>query len=76
MKSQKKSYNTPLLAAGSFISLIRDGSDHISPTVINYLRDCYDHTIQIIDVLETYRELASGLTDVYLSATGNIAEFT
>ena len=59
-----------------FNSLIRDGSDHISPTVINYLRDCYDHTIQIIDVLETYRELASGLTDVYLSATGNIAEFT
>jgi magnesium transporter len=54
-----------------FNSLIRDGSDHISPTVINYLRDCYDHTIQIIDVLETYRELASGLTDVYLSATGN-----
>ena len=54
-----------------FNSLIRDGSNHISPTVINYLRDCYDHTIQIIDVLETYRELASGLTDVYLSATGN-----
>jgi magnesium transporter len=54
-----------------FNSLIRDGSDHISPTVINYLRDCYDHTIQVIDVLETYRELASGLTDVYLSATSN-----
>jgi magnesium transporter len=54
-----------------FNSLIRDGSGHISPTVMNYLRDCYDHTIQIIDVIETYRELASGLTDVYLSATGN-----
>ncbi len=38
---------------------------------MNYLRDCYDHTIQVIDVIETYRELASGLTDVYLSATGN-----
>ena len=54
-----------------FNSLIRNGSGHISPTVMNYLRDCYDHTIQIIDVIETYRELASGLTDVYLSATGN-----
>jgi magnesium transporter len=54
-----------------FNSLIRDGSDHISPNVMNYLRDCYDHTIQVIDVIETYRELASGLTDVYLSATGN-----
>ncbi|MFM7573614.1 MAG: CorA family divalent cation transporter, partial [Snowella sp.] len=54
-----------------FNSLIRDGNGHISPNVINYLRDCYDHTIQVIDVIETYRELASGLTDVYLSATGN-----
>ena len=40
-------------------------------SILNYVRDCYDHTIQIIDVIETYRELASGLTDVYLSATGN-----
>ncbi len=54
-----------------FNSLIRDGSDYIHPNVINYLRDCYDHTVQIIDVIETYRELGAGLTDVYLSATGN-----
>jgi magnesium transporter len=54
-----------------FNSLIRDGSEYIDPSILNYLRDCYDHTIQIIDVIETYRELASGLTDVYLSATGN-----
>ena len=54
-----------------FNSIIRDGSEHISPSILNYVRDCYDHTIQIIDVIETYRELASGLTDVYLSATGN-----
>ena len=36
-----------------------------------YLRDCYDHTIQLIDLLETYRELASGLTDIYLSSLSN-----
>ena len=54
-----------------FNSLVRDGSQHIDPSILNYVRDCYDHTIQIIDVIETYRELASGLTDVYLSATGN-----
>ena len=54
-----------------FNSLIRDGSEHIDPSILNHVRDCYDHTIQIIDVIETYRELASGLTDVYLSATGN-----
>ncbi|BFM39239.1 magnesium/cobalt transporter CorA [Synechocystis sp. LKSZ1] len=51
-----------------FNTLIRDNAVLISPTVINYFRDCYDHTIQIIDVIETYRELASSLMDVYLSA--------
>ncbi len=51
--------------------LIRDGSALISDDVLVYLRDCYDHIIQIIDVIETYRELASSLTDVYLSAVSN-----
>ncbi len=52
-------------------SLIRDGSDLISQEVRVYLRDCYDHTIQVIDMVETYRELASSLMDVYLSSVGN-----
>lgn len=51
--------------------LIRDGSGLIGDEVSIYLRDCYDHIIQIIDVIETYRELASSLTDVYLSAVSN-----
>ena len=33
-----------------------------------YLRDCYDHAIQLMDVVETYREIASGPLDVYLSS--------
>lgn len=52
-------------------SLIRDGSDLISPEVRVYLRDCYDHAVQVMDIVETYRELASGLMDVYLSSVGN-----
>ena len=36
-----------------------------------FLRDCYDHTIQIMDMLETYRDLASGLMDLYLSSVSN-----
>lgn len=52
-------------------SLIRDGSDFISPEVSVYLRDCYDHTVQVLDMVETYRELSSSLMDVYLSAVGN-----
>ncbi|MBU7581738.1 MAG: magnesium/cobalt transporter CorA [Nostoc sp. TH1S01] len=52
-------------------TLIRDGSDLISEDVRIYLRDCYDHTVQVMDMVETYRELASGLMDVYLSAVSN-----
>jgi magnesium transporter len=51
--------------------LIRDGSDLISPEVRVYLRDCYDHAVQVMDMVETYRELTSGLMDVYLSSVGN-----
>jgi len=52
-------------------ALIRDGSDLISPEVRVYLRDCYDHAVQVMDMVETYRELTSGLMDVYLSSVGN-----
>lgn len=52
-------------------SLIRDSGNLISDEVRLYLRDCYDHSIQVIDMVETYRELSSGLMDVYLSAVSN-----
>jgi magnesium transporter len=52
-------------------SLLRDRYPLISDDVRLYLRDCYDRTVQIIDITETYRELASGLMDVYLSAVSN-----
>ena len=51
--------------------LIRDGHPLLNERVLRYLKDCYDHTIQIIDTIEIYRELASGLMDVYLSAVSN-----
>ncbi|MEM9923028.1 MAG: magnesium/cobalt transporter CorA [Cyanobacteria bacterium P01_D01_bin.50] len=52
-------------------SLIRDSNELISEEVRIYLRDCYDHAVQVMDMVETYRELASGLMDVYLSAVSN-----
>ncbi len=52
-------------------ALIRDCSDLISEEVRIYLRDCYDHAVQVMDMVETFRELATGLMDVYLSAVGN-----
>lgn len=36
-----------------------------------YLRDVYEHTIQIVEIIESYREMASGLADLYMSAVSN-----
>ena len=36
-----------------------------------YLRDLYEHTIQVIDTVETYRDMISGMLDVYLSGLSN-----
>ncbi len=52
-------------------SLVRDESGLIGRDVHIYLRDCYDHAVQLIDVIETLRELAGGLLDVYLSSIAN-----
>ena len=52
-------------------TLMREESRYIAEETRVYLRDCYDHAIQIIDLIETYRELAGGLLDVYLSSISN-----
>jgi len=36
-----------------------------------YLRDVYDHTIQVIDTIETFRDMVSGMLDIYLSSISN-----
>jgi magnesium transporter len=36
-----------------------------------FLRDVYDHTIQVIDVVETFRDTVGGMLDVYLSSISN-----
>jgi magnesium transporter len=36
-----------------------------------YLRDVYDHTIQAMDAIETYRDMLSGMLDIYLSSISN-----
>ncbi|MGK7947012.1 MAG: magnesium/cobalt transporter CorA [Microcystaceae cyanobacterium] len=51
--------------------LIRGHYPIISDEVRFYFRDCYDHVIQLLDIVETYRELASSLMDVYLSSMSN-----
>lgn len=51
--------------------LLRDTLPGISPDTRIYLRDCHDHVIQIIDLLENYRDVSSGLTDAYLSSVSH-----
>jgi magnesium transporter len=53
-----------------FNTLVRDESGLIAPGTQVFLRDCYDHSTQIIDILESFRDLAAGLMDVYLSSLG------
>jgi magnesium transporter len=48
--------------------LIRDENELLSEETTLYLRDCYDHTVQIMDLLETYRDMTASMLDVYLSS--------
>lgn len=48
-------------------NLQRDEADFLNPETQLYLRDAYDHTVQLIESLETQRELISALQDTYLS---------
>ena len=52
-------------------SLLRDTAHYFSDEVRFYLRDCYDHAVELIDLTETYRELGADLMDVYLSSISN-----
>jgi magnesium transporter len=48
--------------------LLREPHECMSDVTRTYLRDVYDHSVQIIDLIETYREFATGLTETYMSA--------
>ncbi|MFH7320773.1 magnesium/cobalt transporter CorA [Desulfurivibrio sp. D14AmB] len=53
-------------------SLMRQDEQELIGEATNiYLRDLYDHTIQVIDTLETYRDVVAGLLDIYLSSLSN-----
>ena len=59
----------PLREAAAFlergeIQLVQDGTRL-------YIRDLYDHVIQVMDTTEIYRDMLSGLLDVYLSSLSN-----
>jgi magnesium transporter len=51
--------------------LDRSDSPLIQKQSVIYFRDAYDHAVQVIDTIETYRDMLSGMLDIYLSAISN-----
>ena len=51
--------------------LIRNEDGFFQDTTLPYLRDVYDHTVHLIESLESVRDLLAGMLDVYLSSISN-----
>lgn len=52
------------------VGLLREETTLVTPSTRVYLRDCLDHSVHVMDMIESFREITSGLHDVYLSAVG------
>jgi len=52
-------------------SLLVGGEGLIADSTKVYLRDCYDHTIQVMDLIESYRDMTASMLDIYLSSVSN-----
>jgi magnesium transporter len=51
--------------------LLRLETSLVQQSTLAYIRDVYDHTIQVIDTIESYRDMVSGMLDIYLSSISN-----
>lgn len=54
-----------------FHAMQREDTPVVTAETCVYLRDCYDHVAQLIDIIENYREILAGLLEVYLSSISN-----
>jgi len=52
-------------------ALTREDVPLVRAEIQPFLRDVYDHTIQVIDGIESYRDMLTGLQDLYLSSVSN-----
>jgi magnesium transporter len=52
-------------------SLVKSESSLIQEYMHIFFRDVYDHTVQIIDTIESYRDILAGMLDIYLSTLSN-----
>lgn len=55
----------------SISRLIKEEGELIDPKIVTYFQDAYDHCIQIIETVESYREINAGLKDMYLSSVSH-----
>jgi magnesium transporter len=51
--------------------LAREETTRFPPEIRPYLRDCYDHVVQVVELVETYRELTADLRDLHMSSISN-----
>lgn len=51
--------------------LLRGDSRTFKKATLVFLRDVYDHTVRVMDMTETMRELIGGMVDIYMSAVSN-----
>ncbi len=51
-------------------AMLHGTSEFIRPETKVYLRDLYDHTVQIMDLIESYRDVVTSLMEMYLSSVG------
>src|SRR3546814_12222652 len=51
--------------------LLRDEHPVVKARTLVCLRDCYDHTVQLMDMVDTNREIVAGMIDMHLSAVNN-----
>ncbi len=52
-------------------SIEKTESSLVAPDTFTFLRDLYDHTIQVIEIVETQRDLLGGMHDTYLTTVSN-----
>jgi magnesium transporter len=53
------------------LAMMRPETPFIMPETRTYLRDCFDHSVAVLELVETYRDTANGLMEVYLMQSSN-----
>jgi magnesium transporter len=55
----------------TILAVMRPETPFITPETRTYLRDCFDHSVSVLELLESYREMCNGLMEVYLMQSSN-----